>query len=71
MVCSAAATALRPGVLPASLADADLDPASVPALAALHRERAYNDGVRAGRWGAGGSVADRNVRMRVPLGPTR
>ncbi|MEV0732685.1 hypothetical protein [Polymorphospora sp. NPDC050346] len=54
-----------------AVAGPDLDPASVPALAALHRELAYNDGVRAGRWGAGGSVADRNVRMRVPPRPPR
>ncbi|MGW4792925.1 hypothetical protein ACWEPC_10995 [Nonomuraea sp. NPDC004297] len=35
-------------------------------LAALHRELAYNDGVRAGRRGAEGSVADRNVHLYLP-----
>ncbi|GAA1569622.1 TIGR03767 family metallophosphoesterase [Dactylosporangium maewongense] len=38
-------------------------------LAALHRELAYNDAVRAGRTGAAGGAPDRNVRLRLPAPP--
>ncbi|NUT18937.1 MAG: hypothetical protein HOV77_07105 [Hamadaea sp.] len=41
-----------------------------PWLAALHRELAYNDAVRAGRTGAVGGALDRNVRLRLPARST-
>ncbi|MFD2762919.1 metallophosphoesterase [Micromonospora eburnea] len=49
---------------------ADEEPGSPRWLSALHRELAFNDGVRAGRRGAAGSVVDRNVRMLLPPIPT-
>lgn len=39
---------------------------TLPWLAALHRELAYNDAVRAARTGAAGGALDRNVRLRLP-----
>ncbi|MEV5554739.1 hypothetical protein AB0L44_13875 [Nonomuraea wenchangensis] len=46
--------------VPAGVSGDLADPAQ---LAALHREPAYNDGVRAGRRGAEGFLADRNAHM--------
>lgn len=44
---------------------------TLPWLAALHRELAYNDAVRAARVGAAGGALDRNVRLRLPARPPR